>query len=60
MLSAREILQSKGFRINEDTIDALEARWQGLHAARQAIELTYLKENQLGITNIAGGDDIDE
>lgn len=59
MLSAREILQSKGFRINEDTIDALEARWQGLHAAKQAIDLDYLEENKMGITNIAGGDDLD-
>lgn len=59
MLTARQILESKGFTVNEETIDALEARWQGLQAAKKDISIDLLAENKMGMTNIAGGDEID-
>lgn len=59
MLTARQILESKGFTINEETIEALESRWKGLQEEKKAISLNYLKENKMGMTNIAGGDKVD-
>ncbi|HZW69159.1 MAG TPA: hypothetical protein VFF20_11255 [Pseudogracilibacillus sp.] len=57
MLTARQILESKGFKINEETIDGLEARWQGLNASKKEIDVdTYFAANKFGLTNVAGGD----
>lgn len=59
MLTARQILESKGFNINEETIDALEQRWKGLQAAKKEIDISYLEDNKMGLTNISRGDQID-
>lgn len=57
MLTARQILESKGFKINEDTIEGLEARWQGLNESKKEIDVdTYFAANKFGLTNVVGGD----
>lgn len=59
MLTARQILESKGFKVKEENVEALEMQWKTLQAAKSAIELDYLKESKIGLTNVPGGDAID-
>jgi len=59
MLTARQIIESKGFKVKEENVAAIEMQWKKLQAAREQIELDYLKESKIGITNVPGGDQID-
>lgn len=59
MLTAREILENKGFKVSEAHADLLEHQWNSLQEAKKAIDLEYLKENKMGLTNVPGGDRID-
>ena len=59
MLSARQILESKGFKVSDGHAEALELQWKSLQEAKDAIDLDYLKENKMGLTNVPGGDRIE-
>lgn len=59
MLTARQLLETKGFKVNDAHAEALELQWKKLQEAKQAIDLSYLKENKVGLTNIPGGDRIE-
>lgn len=57
-LSARQLLENKGFKVKEEIAEALNARWKGLEAAKKTIDISYLAESKIGVTNIPGGEDI--
>lgn len=59
MLTALQILENKGFKVNEAHVEALELQWKKLKEAKNAINIDYLKENKVGLTNIPGGDRIE-
>lgn len=58
-LSARQLLENKGFTVKEAHTETLEARWKALEAAKENIENRYLAETKIGITNIPGGEQFD-
>lgn len=58
-LSARQLLESKGFNVKKEIEPALEARWRGLEAAKAEIDSSYLAESKIGITHIPGGERVD-
>lgn len=59
MIPTNKLLESKGFKVKEENVETLEMQWKALQAAKSAIELDYLKESKMGLTNVPGGDQID-
>lgn len=57
--SAREILETKGFKVMDETAEYVDMRWKGMEAVKEEIENEYLVENKIGLTNIPGSEQID-
>lgn len=58
-LSAREILENKGFTVKDENAEALDSRWKAMEAAKESIDIDDLAETKIGLTNIPGGEQID-
>jgi len=59
MIPTYKILENKGFKVKDENKENLETRWEILESQKKEIELSYLQENKIGLTNVPGGDDID-
>lgn len=57
--SAREILETKGFKVMDETAEYVDMRWKSMEAVKEEIENEYLAENKIGLTNIPGSEQID-
>lgn len=54
-LSARDILESKGFKVKDENTDLLNNRWNAMQEAQNTIKKISLGESEIGLTNVLGG-----
>lgn len=58
-LSAREILENKGFTVKDENAEAIDSRWKAMEKMKAEIDTADLAETRIGLTNIPGGEQID-